>query len=217
MSRKNDKFINAKCPWSLLFHSGGLRRILSLLPCTASSFAPQSCQHETRQHSSESRGLTRTLTLWRLDLEDTSAPRLLPHTSCVWHHTPFHLCLTGTHRAHCVSWLTGSADRWTSQASFQTRDRKPAVHWWLFAGRKDMLYLPSSKGVTYFLTDMIWTTLKFIWTDLKPLKSWPKNPVIFYTNVHKRSSGNHITNFRSHKIVTGAVLHFHLAPSRTFA
>lgn len=51
----------------------------------------------------------------------------------------------------------------------------------------------------------------------KTLKILSKETVIFYTNVHERASGNHITNFRSHKIVTGAVLHFHLAPSRTFA
>lgn len=155
MSRKNVKFINAKCPRSLLFHSGGLRHILSLLPRTASSVAPQSCQHETRRHSLESRGLTRTLTPWRLHLEDTSAPLTLPHTSV----------FSITRLSISVSHARTEPTVWADWQEVQTV-RHHRLHFrcvtgnreftdgWLLAGKTCFIYHPEGRHLLSYGYDM---------------------------------------------------------------
>lgn len=80
----------------------------------------QPCQHETRRHPSESDRLMRTLTLWRVHLEDTSAPPpsrrhppalplLVASCERVFSITRLSISTTShAHRARCASGLTDS-------------------------------------------------------------------------------------------------------------
>lgn len=139
LCRENDKLCNAQMKFTLL---RGVRThpVACASCCPVQPRRTQPCQRETSQHPSESDGLTRTLTLWRLHLEDTSAhppPTPAFPLPCLDSSPPVSVCLvsrsspslpprTHTEPAVRVGWLTGTAGQRTSQASFQKCDRTAA-------------------------------------------------------------------------------------------
>ena len=133
VSGRSDEFINVKRLRSLLW----LQRERGSDASPPACLTPAAQSHrnlvprKTRRHPSGRRKLTRTLTPWRLHLEDTSAPparlsrRVRSASRSLSSHTHTHartLTHEITHRTHCAQWLTGAADCSTSQTPFQTRD-----------------------------------------------------------------------------------------------
>lgn len=153
LSGRYDMYINVKCLQNFFCLSSRTIQMHRLLPsCPLHNSVPitlQSCPSETRQDSSEDSKLTRTLTHWRLNLEDTSAH---PARLCLRA-----LCITGpavesehmdthgmTHKTCCCWWLTGATECSTSQTPFQALDNWVTAHWELTAGRNTcLIYQPA--------------------------------------------------------------------------
>lgn len=141
--RKNDKFIDAKCRWSLLC-CGGFGRLLSPVPraaplSRAARRLVNARQAGIHQKAADWRELwPRDASIWKTrqrPLPLSSLP--LPSPPCLYSSPPVSVCLvsrgspslpprTHTEPAVRVGWLTGTTGCWTSQASFQKCDRKAA-------------------------------------------------------------------------------------------
>lgn len=164
--------MQSACRVSLAPAREGFRCIASCLPRTGSPIILQFCHHKTCQHSSEQRKLTRTLTLWRLHLDDTSAPptclslRVCSAPRSMPSHHTYVLTLKITHTTHCASWLTRTTDWTTSHTPLQTCDNWLTAHWGLAAGKEHMLYLPNSRG--------LYSTLWMWYRQLVSLFEWIK-------------------------------------------
>lgn len=144
------------------------RRIPSCLPHTGSPITLQSRHHRTCQHSSEHRKLTRTLTPWRLHLEDTSVPPTSHPRRCL----SLRVCSASrglpsqTHRHTCshtrlhtkptvlTDWQELQTVR-LHRLHFKptTTDWQPAEGW-LLAGNTCFIYQPAGVCPAHYGCDM---------------------------------------------------------------